>query len=389
MGLFDLPARSVHDALLTLDDAPADTATVESFMVREIAAHAWDELAKGFRDVVPEQTECFSAQRWGADRLKRLVFLEDGNPVGAVTVLSLTVPGTKVPFNAIRWGPMWQPFGVADCPQRLQRLYRAVRHVLADRPAGFLALIPQADPVHGPLFADALRVVGFRPQRLIPSPERYFVSLDGGPDAVKASLSQKWRYNMKKAYKSGLSVAWETSPSGLATFRDLYGQMVDRKRFLDQSPINTLQALVETSHPDLRPQIVTVRKDGEAVASAVIDMSGERAIYLFGATSRSALPLRAGYLMQWAVIERLTSMPHMRWYDLGGADSTESSLHQFKRGLTGKQGAISDQTPVYVYAGSSLASLLGHCALTVHFTKRKVAHLLHDLRYGFGSKPAR
>ncbi|MGD1888826.1 MAG: lipid II:glycine glycyltransferase FemX [Cohaesibacteraceae bacterium] len=389
MAYFDVSVDSVPDDLLESEETPTGRGSVEGFQVREVADNAWDNLAAGFRDVVLEQTDCFNVPRWGPECLKRLAFYENGALVAAVSARTLSIPGTMVPFTVVRWGPMWRSVETEDCPDRLPRLYSAVRQVLADQQAGFLILFPHSDPAHSAGVEQALHQAGFRAQKPSTAPERYFVSLEGGQEAVKASLSQKWRYNLKKALKNGLTVDWETTSGGLSTFYDLYEQMVERKHFWDQSPIDTLETLITRASTPLRPEIVLVRKDGEPVAGAVIDMSGERAIYLFGASSRAALPLRAGYLMQWAVIERLTAMPQLRWYDLGGADSAGSSLHQFKRGLAGKNGVISDQPPMYVCAGSPLAFVLGHGALAARSAKQALAHGLHTLRYGSDGKTTR
>ena len=123
-----------------------------------------------------------------------------------------------------------------------------------------------------------------------------------------------------------------------------------------------------------------MRQHGEPVAAAVIDVSGERAIYLYGASSQTGVNLRAGYLMQWAVIQMLTERTGIRWYDLGGGSSPTCSLHQFKRGLVGKDGVISNEPTHYVLAGSFAAGFFGRALLATRSFVERIGDAVHDLR---------
>ena len=124
----------------------------------------------------------------------------------------------------------------------------------------------------------------------------------------------------------------------------LYGQMLARKKFQDTSAINTLSDLVHGEVAAHRPSFILVYHDGEPTAGAAIDTSGERAVYLYGATDDRALRLRAGYALHWWIAEWLCQNPRIRWYDLGGSDG-DSGLHQFKKGFVGKRGVIVDTPP--------------------------------------------
>jgi lipid II:glycine glycyltransferase (peptidoglycan interpeptide bridge formation enzyme) len=88
----------------------------------------------------------------------------------------------------------------------------------------------------------------------------------------------------------------------------------------------------------MRPQVAMARHDGMPVAGAVIGLLGDTAYYVFGATSEAALPLKAGYALQWWIVNWLTGKG-VHWYDLGGK-AMDPGLRQFKKGLVGKCGAI-------------------------------------------------
>ena len=78
--------------------------------------------------------------------------------------------------------------------------------------------------------------------------------------------------------------------------------------------------------------------EGTPVAGAVVAVLGDTAYYVFGATSDEALPLKAGYALQWWIVNWLSDKK-VRWYDLGG-EAMEPGLRQFKKGLVGKSGVV-------------------------------------------------
>ncbi len=345
--------------------------------VEHVAADDWDAIAVQFRDVIHEQTECFNAARWKPTQLRRLVFRSDDEIVGAVVARVVRVPLTGVDLVAVRYGPLWRRVGHPDQPGYLSRIYVAMAEELADKSGACLIVMPRSDAETSETDAQMLAAAGYKPLPQEPSPERYFVNVTLEPDAIRKSLAQKWRYNLKKAESNGLTTEFVPGPDGLKIFRDLYDAMLERKAFHDFSPVGTLDSLMTAQFAELRPLIVVVRKDGAPVAAGVIDCSGERAIYLYGATNRAALSLKAGYVMQWAVIEHLTGLTKTRWYDLGGGSSPTCSLHQFKRGLAGREGVVNEIPPEHVYAGSQWAWLVGHAALAAREAKDRIVTDLH------------
>lgn len=362
LGFVDVPDAITHDHGLSVDF---------------VSAEAWDALTVQFRDVVHEQTECFNAVRWSPEQRRRLIFRDGAEIVGAVLARVIRFPLLGTPLVVVRWGPLWRKFGEADRPDVLLRIYQALREELADKIGGFMLIMPHTDAERTNTPATFLEQCRFKPGPEHIAPERYFVNVAIDPEAVRMSFAQKWRYNLKKSEKNGLTADFVDGVDGIRQFKELYGAMQDRKRFLDHSPIDTLESLAEAENPDLRPRTIIVKKDGEAVAGAVIDVSGERAAYLFGATTDRALPLKAGYFMQWEIVKLLTAMPKVRWYDLGAGSSKTCSLHQFKRGMVGKAGVVADMAPYYTYAPTIRAALAGSIALKSREVMDFIQAILH------------
>lgn len=345
--------------------------------VEAVDAAAWDGLAAQFRDVIHEQTECFNGARWRQEQLRRLVFSLNGAVVGAVIARIITIPLTGTALAVVRWGPLWRKFGEPDQPAILGRIYAAMVEQLAKREGHFLVVFPRSDPEVSAVEMNQLAQTGFVAGQPTEAPERYFVNVDLSEEEVRKSLGQKWRYNLKKAEKNSLTTTFVEGEAGLGQFLDLYRDMLDRKQFLDLSPVDTLDSLMTAEDPALRPKIFIVSENDTPVAGAVIDCSGERAVYLYGATNDRALPLKAGYVLHWEVAKHLAEQSQIKWYDLGGGASGDCSLHQFKRGFVGKTGVISDVPPIHFYAGSKWADIVGRAVLFGLELKDRVQKTIH------------
>ena len=362
--------------------APQIQNTQESVLERRfIEADDWDAIAVQFRDVIHEQTQCFNTLRWDEERLERVAFYKDGVLVSGAVVLVVRFPVVKTGVAVVKWGPLWRKNRSADDPMILLQTIAGLRMYYAEKRGLFLSFFPRADAEISPLEEEAFRHCGFYQGELLDSPERYFVNTGLPLDDIRASLGQKWRYNLKKAEKNDLTVRTMEGAEGARAFMALYQEMLARKSFHDTSAIGTLEHLMKADLKALRPLILFVENDGEPVAAAVVDTSGERAVYLYGATRDNALPLKAGYVMHWEVVKRLAADPDNKWYDLGGADA-ECDLHQFKRGFVGKKGVVSLTPRYYHFAATKQAYLFGELLYLARRTKGRIARRIHALMHG-------
>jgi len=100
------------------------------------------------------------------------------------------------------------------------------------------------------------------------------------------------------------------------------------------------------------------------------------AYYMFGATNDKALPVRAGYALQWAVLDKLRGTT--RWYDLGGAP--EPGLRQFKNGFVGKAGVVVTLPGEFHYAVGLRPTLALRLVSTIRMARNLVRTTLKALR---------
>ena len=354
--------------------------------VRELEGDRWDRFASNFKDVIHEQTSCFNHARNKADDLKHIAVYRNGNPIGGALAKLFKLPGLSPKVAIIRWGPLWRPFGSEDSVQNLKTVYQAVTQLLTHQHNCFVLVIPKADPDHSDYEQETLAKLGFKPTYQPESPERYFVNVDQSPEEIKASFSQKWRSHLRKSERSNLSIEFLDRDEGLPVFMELYQSMVERKNFLETSPIETLKDLLNSKTEALRPKIVIARHGNMPVAGAILDLSGERAIYLYGATNEAALGLRAGYAIHWAIIRHLAEIPEIRWYDLGGGTGKDCSLHQFKRGMVGKCGVIAPVPDYHAYSASLGQYIIGTSLLKLELSKSRIHKALHEKRLAFSGK---
>ncbi|MCV6576664.1 MAG: aminoacyltransferase [Cohaesibacter sp.] len=339
----------------------------------------WDSMLAPFVDVLHEQTQIFNAHRWQGDCLERIAFYQNGKLVAAAAVMLKHLPMLKSGLAVTKWGPLWRRADKKPDPQILKLALEHLVDLYAHQRGYIFSVFPFADPDFADISEETYQACGFEAGESLTSPNRYFVNCQHSEADARASLLQKWRYNLKKAEKNNLTVRELKGEEGFEAFMPLYEAMLERKNFHDASAIDTLEALSVTKETYLQPDYVMVEKDGEPVACAVIDMSGDRAVYLYGATSDRALPLKAGYVMHWAVMKLLLKNPRIDWYDLGGADES-SPLHQFKRSFVGKEGKIAITPPYYHYTATLKTKIL--CKL-LYFIRRYqgvIRYNLHGLK---------
>jgi hypothetical protein len=297
----------------------------------------WDRIVREFDDTTHDQTSFFSGGYWNSQ--KSWILLSDrGAPVAGARLVILTLPGFKAGLAFLKYGPFWRRDGASD-----MAIYRSAVGAIVDeycvRRGHCLTVMPRPNPQFYPLECKVLEDMGFAIRREIPGPNRYLVDLSLDADAQMSSLDQKWRYNLRQALANNIDVRFCESEADHETFRVMYESMVERKNFSSPPDASLLGARGADVALHLRPRLVMGFHEGIPVIGATVSTFGDTAYYAFGASRPEALALKAGYALQWWIVRWLSEQKSARWYDLGG-EGTDQGLHQFKKGLVGKRGAI-------------------------------------------------
>jgi hypothetical protein len=332
-------ALNLHDRLRTEGPKPSLPAhAMDGFSVEvdSLTPVEWDRIIGSFDDMNLFQTAAFADGLRGEGRMSHLLVRRDGVPVGGARVAIMKPRGFPFGVAYIKHGPFWRLSGQAPD----QRTYEAVVAAIVDeygRRRGHLVTIsPRPHPQFLPLEENRLRDLGFIAQSRLKRPITFFLVNTGLDEkALRASLSQSWRHNLKQAERVQLEICFRDPAEGLPDFLALHDAMIARKKFIDREPLHLLPRMFAQLPPS-SCQIVTASHAGKIVAGAVIILARDVAYYLYGASADAALNLRAGYAMHWRIAGWLAERG-IGWYDLGDGFG---HLRQFKHGFAGKAGAI-------------------------------------------------
>jgi len=356
----------------------AGTVRAPALVLERVAPQDWDALAGGFDGICQEQLMAFAGVRWVGPAHEPVVFRHGGEVVGGALVMVQKLPLGIGQVAFTKWGPVLADTRRPDAPSIYSRMVDALVAEYSAARGMMLSIMPAASPAGGSSEYAHLIGRGFKPGILLNYPLRYLVNLRLDDAGLRKSLEQQWRRQLNKSEKAGL-VFERGTPDRLPEFTALYDRMLERKRFADYSAYETVPHLLALENQAVRPELFFVRKDGEIVAGAIIFKGGERAVYLYGATLDSALPLRAGYFLHWHIIRWLRDHTQARWYDLGGTDGF-AGLHQFKKGMVGSAGVITAVPRTANYADRKFAYLAGNAALWAREGLHEIARRLGRLR---------
>lgn len=332
--------------------------------LKTLSAEEWHRVLQSFSDSRIEQTLAYANLRAPRSTIRHLVLSEDSLPVAAAQIVARRVPlaGTWIMF--VKNGPFWRPRTSEPQQARLNAILTALHERLVQEEGAILRVMPAADPLAPDLLIDSMGALGFA-RTTIASPNRYYVDLALSEPELRASLKGKWRYNLRRAERHGMNVRLSDGTAAMRDFVQMHRSMQRRKSFAESFDVAMLPQLAELPAA-LRPRLLVCEIDGGPVAAAVISISGDTAVYLFGAMNQRGAELDAGYVLHWQVLEWLKTTA-CRWYDLGG-DCGDPGLRQFKSGLVGKMGRVVSMPGYFDAARTTGKALMGRAAFGLRDT---------------------
>ncbi|MDB5570653.1 MAG: hypothetical protein JWN93_1836 [Hyphomicrobiales bacterium] len=321
---------------LTTTDDPAAAALRP--LADCLGPDAFNELMADFDDAAVEQTSVLTDELWGASRSSHLILRRGEAAAAGARVVVLTPPFLKRGLAYVKFGPFWRPRAGDPDIATYRDAVAALVEEYAHRRGHCLTAFVRPSREHAAAEADVLRDLGFVQRRSYPNPERYFVRVAPTADEQMGDIDQKWRYKLRQGLKHGLLVEMRQDAEAVAIFGALHDEMQRRKAMPAPAGLALLSRMIEGSPPSLRPQVFLASHEGRPVAGAIMVVAGDTAVYLYGAASPAGRDLNAGYVLQWRIIDWLRGLGLVH-YDMGGTGG-EQGLHQFKKGLLGRSGAI-------------------------------------------------
>ncbi len=317
--------------------APSIKRRVDGVVVDDISPAEWHNVMTGFSDIHYEQTAIFGSGK-RRERVSRILLIRDGHVVAGAQVGISTAPIVNTGLALVRFGPFWRSAGTAPDIARYREIVSALVDEYCTRQKLYLIIRPRAHPDVYPLEAQVLNDLGIQ-GKASSVLDRYMVDVSLSEADQKSSLEHKWRYNLRQAQAAGLDVKIGGSRDDIARFQSMFGEMVTRKNLV-YSGMDMVDAMPELSNlpKEMRLQVALAYDRGQAIAGLAFAVVGDVAYYVFGASSDQAPEKKAGYILQWQVIQWLREVGGIRWYELGGPG--DAGIRQFKKGLTGKKGAM-------------------------------------------------
>lgn len=179
------------------------------------------------------------------------------------------------------------------------------------------------------------------------------LELSREPEAIRADMDGKWRYELRQAEDTDLEVERAEADAGVGVLYGMYRKLADEKGFASVFSGSEIRAVAEAYGADC--YVYLARSGGEVCGGALAVRDGTRALYLLGATDSVGRDTSAGYLLQW---EMLRGLPEagVRHYDLGGVDEDENpGVARFKLRMGGRH--VEFPRPFAVVGGAPAALL--------------------------------
>jgi len=180
----------------------------------------------------------------------------------------------------------------------------------------------------------------------IQPPRTFIVDLKGEEDEILARMKQKTRYNIRLAEKKGVTVC---SWNDLHAFHEMMLITGGRDQFGVHSEEYYRRAY-ELLHPKGKCEILLAGYQDKPLAALFVACHGNRAYYLYGASTEEERNRMPAYLLQWEAM-KWAKARRCEEYDLWGVpDEEESTLeanfesrsdglwgvYRFKRGFGGE-----------------------------------------------------
>lgn len=167
------------------------------------------------------------------------------------------------------------------------------------------------------------------------------LDLDKSEDDLLSGFKPKWRYNIRLAEKKGVQVKTDCTRDDLKVFHKLYQTTARRDGFVGR-PLSYFQTLWDVLVPAGYAKLFLTHYEDTALSGAFDFVIGDRAWYVYGASSNEHRNLMPNHLMQWEMIKWAKSLG-CKWYDFRGVsprrgaseeDDHLQGLNRFKEGFS-------------------------------------------------------
>jgi len=271
----------------------------------------------------------------------RLIVEEDEKPVAAVSLLKRAVPILK---KNIFYAPRGPVIDIENRPL-FSYLLGEIRKLAQKHNVIFFKVDPDI-PSEERIWKEILEREGFRNAGKGEGFEgvqpKYVFRLDISPDAetLMSNFHQKTRYNIRLAERKGVKIIEDGSKEDLPVFYSILQETAERDRFLIRS-YKYFEDFFHYLVPRGYCRLFLAKYEGEVIAGTLLLKLGQKAWYLYGASSNRHRNLMPNYLIQWTMI-KWAQRNGCLVYDFRGVpgqlteDNPLYGLYRFKKGFNGQ-----------------------------------------------------
>lgn len=304
-----------------------------------------------FNKFVASHAKGHFLQSWEWGEVKRgmgweplsLVLEQDGEIRGSLFILK-----RKLPLPLLKKCIFYSPRGpVVDIysEELIQALFAGANRVAKEHGAIFLKIDPDIK-VDNEFFKNILKKYSFRRNETGLDFEgvqpNFVFRLDITPSEISLlqNMHSKWRYNIKLADRKGVKIRLAEGKNDLRVFYDILQETAIRDNFLIRGYEYfewIWDYMVERGYA----QVFLAEYQGQVISAAMVMLLGDKAWYLYGASSNEHRNVMPNYLIQWEMI-CWARKQGCTLYDFRGVsgDLDESNplygLYRFKKGFNGQ-----------------------------------------------------
>ncbi|MCR4440652.1 MAG: peptidoglycan bridge formation glycyltransferase FemA/FemB family protein [Peptococcaceae bacterium] len=272
--------------------------------------------------------------------IRLLVEDKEGVPRAAVSILKRRIP---LLGKAIFYAPRG-PVGDVEDWELMDFLFAEVKKLASRHRAVFLKIDPDIPAGHRS-FGEYLKsrnfVAGDKGAGFEGVQPKFVFRLDLSPslEDLFHRFHPKTRYNIRLAEKKGVEVRDDCTREDLPVFYEILKETTERDRFLVR-PYPYFLDLWDYLTPPGYLKLFMAYYEGKAIAGTLAFLFGDKAWYIYGASSNSHRNVMPNYLLQWRMIQWAKENGCL-FYDFRGVpgnlseDNPLYGLYRFKKGFNG------------------------------------------------------
>jgi len=265
----------------------------------------------------------------------RLLLVRDGEPVAAASVLLRRLPRGP-------WGVMYVPKGPAleySDVELMTAVLTELELLARERRAIFVKIDPDVMADNSAV-GKLLEGRGWRASaEQIQFRNTMLIDLRRSEEELLSAMKAKWRYNVRLAQRKGVEV-YQGGMDDLPSFYEMYTTTSARDEFVIR-PFSYYADVWGTFLSRGLAQLLLARYEGDVLAGLILFHFGDKAWYMYGASSDRHRSLMPNHLLQWEAM-RWARAHECTSYDMWGAPEVldESDVmwgvFRFKEGFGGE-----------------------------------------------------